>query len=58
MARLSGWLGWDEGFDGGKAIRQGKDGRKGMAYNKGMKGHRKGGDRKGNRNATPNNAQS
>ena len=44
--------------NGGKAIRQGKDGHKGMAHNKGMKGQRKGADRKGNRNATVNNAQS
>ena len=43
--------------NGGKAIRQGKNGHKSMAHNKGMKGHRKG-DRKGNRNATANNAQS
>lgn len=44
--------------NGGKAIRQGKDGHKGMAHNKGMKGQRKGGERKGNRNTTANNARS
>ena len=44
--------------NGGKAIRQGKDGHKGMAHNKGMKDQRKGGDRKGKRNAAANNAQS
>lgn len=44
--------------NGGKAIRQGKGGQKGMAHNKGVKGQRKGGDRKGNRNVTANNAQS
>lgn len=41
-----------------KAFQQGKDGKKGMAHNKGMKGQRKGGDRKGNRSATSNNIQS
>ncbi|MDE5997623.1 MAG: hypothetical protein K2G77_05360, partial [Muribaculaceae bacterium] len=44
--------------NGCKAIRQGKDGHKGMAHNKGMNGQRKGGDRKGNRNVSYNNAQS
>lgn len=42
-----------------KAFRQGKDGKKDMAHNKGMKkGQHKGGDRKGNRNATSNTTQS
>ncbi|MDE7419600.1 MAG: hypothetical protein K2N35_05275 [Muribaculaceae bacterium] len=47
--------------NGCKAIRQCKEGHKGMAHNKGMKGQRKGGDRKGGKragNGTSANAQS
>ncbi|MDE7350393.1 MAG: hypothetical protein K2N25_04950, partial [Muribaculaceae bacterium] len=40
------------------AFQQGKGGKQRMAHNKGMKGQRKGGDRKGNRNVTGNSAQS
>ena len=47
---------------GGKAIKQGhRDGKKGMAHNKGGKGQRKGdrkGDRRGQRGADKGNAQS
>ncbi len=52
----------DGGQQGGKAIRQGKSGKQGMAHNKGDKGQRKGGDRKGQGkragNSAANNAQS
>ncbi|MDE6553832.1 MAG: hypothetical protein K2K98_12875 [Muribaculaceae bacterium] len=41
-----------------KAFQQGKGGKQRMAHNKGMKGQRKGGDRKGNGKATANSAQS
>lgn len=41
-----------------KVMMQGKDGKKDMAHHKGMKGQRKGGDRKGDRSATSNGAQS
>lgn len=49
------------GNHGGKAIRQGKDGKQGMAHSKGMKGQRKGADRKdGSKRSgnTSTNAQS